>query len=702
MSVIQKIRDKYAALVIVLIALSLIAFILMDAFVGRGRGAGGAGSTVGKVNGEKINRTEFEQTISMQQAMYGGQEVQREQLVSSAWDMTVDEIVMQQEYEKLGLQFGAKELNDLLFGANPPQMLKQGFTDPQTGVYDVNKAKQYFAQVKKQKNNPELEFFIKSSIAQALRIKYMTLLGQSTYVPKWMAEKSMADQNAMASFSYVTVPYSSVPENAITVTDADVKNYIEDHKAEFKQDEETRSIVYASFDAFANAADTAAALNQIMRLKPEFEAATDVEGYLNRVSTEIPYVDNFVPGSKIQSPNADNIKQLGNGQTFGPFVEGKNYVVAKMIDRRSMPDSVKVRHILIKTGERGQTTLADTIAKARIDSIAGAIRNGADFKTMVLNYSDDPGSKSTGGEYEFTADQFGGLSKEFAEVAFYGNRGDKKVVKVENPAYSGYHYIEVLEQKKIEPAYKIAYLAKPIDASQETINTANNAAAQFAASSRNRKSFEDNLKKLGKQPMPASEIKQNDFSIPGLGNTRPLVRWVYESKPGSVSEPFEVGDHYVVALVTSVDEKGLVSASKAKPVVEQFIRNEKKAQQIIKSKFKDQKTLEAVAQTAGVSVQHADSASFAQSFVPNLGNEPKITGAAFNKNLQNKVSEPIAGNTGVFVIRGERISALPNAANSIEDQRNRMEMQLKTTGGYRSMEALKKAATIKDNRSDFY
>ena len=130
-----------------------------------------------------------------------------------------------------------------------------------------------------------------------------------------------------------------------------------------------------------------------------------------------------------------------------------------------MPDSVKVRHILIKTADQGKPTIPDSVAKKRMDSVTNAIKGGANFDSMVVSYSDDQGSKDKGGEYDFASAQFGQISKEFAEVAFYGSVGDKKTVKVENSAYSGYHYIEVLSQKKFEPAFKIAYFTKAIVAS---------------------------------------------------------------------------------------------------------------------------------------------------------------------------------------------------------------------------------------------
>lgn len=272
---------------------------------------------------------------------------------------------------------------------------------------------------------------------------------------------------------------------------------------------------------------------------------------------------------------------------------------------------------------------------------------------------------------------------------------------MENPQYSGYHYMEVMEQRNPETAYKIAYLAKPIAASQETINVASSAASQFAGTSRDRKAFEANVAKEGKQILAAGDLKQSDYTIAGLGDSRQLIRWIYENETGDVSEPIEVNDKYLVATINSIDKKGLMGVVKARALVEPLIRNEKKAQQIISTKFKTGGTLEAIAQGAGSMVMRADSISFVQPFIPNIGNEPKVAGAAFNQALKGKVSEPIAGNTGVFVIRVENISATPGM-NNVEDQRKQMEMQQKQMGGYRAMQALRKSADVNDNRFEFY
>ena len=706
MSVIQRIRDKYAAVVIAVIALSLIAFILMDAFVGRSRGLNSRNGMVGKINGETISKADFEKKISLMQAMYGQQAPQRDQLTANAWDQNVNEIVMQQEFDKLGLQVSNKELNDLLFGDNPPQWLSQQFKDAQTGQFKVNEAKEYFKQVKKQKNNPNMEMFEQAylipTINQSLQGKYMALISNSTYVPKWLAEKAFADQNSIAKISYVNVPYTSINDTTIKATDDDIKAYMTKHASQFKQDDATRTVSYVAFSASPSAADTAKALQTVNNLKNDFSTAADPEAYLGRVGSELPYLNGYTLGSKMQVPYADSIKKLADGQVFGPYIDGPNYAFAKMIARRSMPDSVKVRHILIKTAEKGQPTLSDSIAKLRIDSIEMAVKSGADFNGLVLQYTDDQGSKSTKGEYTFSSQQFINLSKEFAEVAFYGAVGDKKVVKVENAQYSGYHYLEVLEQKKVETGYKIAYLAKAIDASQETINNASNMAAQFAAASRNKQTFDENAAKQKLQVQTAPEVKQTDYQVPGLGESRSFVRSVFEGKLGDVTEPFEIADKYIVGVITGITEKGMMSVTKARPQVEQIVVNEKKAQKILESKFKGGSTLEDVAKNAGVSVMTADSVSFQQPFIANVGNEPKVAGAAFNKSLQGKISDPIAGNTGIFVVKGESISANANTALTADALRKQMESQQKQMGGYQSINALKKAAKITDNRFEFY
>lgn len=701
MSIIQNIREKAAWLVFGVIALSLIGFLLMDAFVG-GRGGGGmfnsTTTSLGSINGNKIDYVDFEKKRKLVEDQYKANnypvnEMMQQNIQDQVWNQYLEENVLQEEYKKLGLEVSSKEMNDILFGKNPPQDLKQQFINQQTGEYDANAARSAIDNLKKQKDDPRAaqfaDIYLPALVNNRLKEKYTALLTNSSYVPKWMIEKINADNSAIASISYVNVPYSSVADSAVAVSDEEINAYIGKNKEEYKQTD-SRNFAYVVFDASPSRADTQALYTQLNQLKNEFATTIEIPAFLVRNGSEVNYFDGYVLKSKLQVPNVDSLVSLSNGAVFGPYIDNSNYTVAKMVDRRNMPDSVKVRHILIST----QNGLADSTAKFRIDSIAAAINSRADFAQLTARYSDDPGSKDKGGEYEFSSQQFGSLAKEFAEFIFYRSTGDKEVVKTS----FGYHYIEILNQSKFEEAYKIAYLAKAITASQETQNTASGMANQFAGESRNAKAFNANVNNRKYNKLLANEIKPIDNMIPGLGSSRQLVRWAYEADKGNVSEPYDLGDKYVVAMVTDINKEGAMSASKARPQVEFLVRNKKKADQIIK-KIGNANTLEAAATASGVQVQKADTISFASPVIPNVGQEAKVVGASFNKQWRGKTTPAVVGNGGVFMIKPENISAKPTANADIEQQRTAMLAQMKSMSGFRSLEALKKSADVKDNRA---
>lgn len=696
MSVIQTIRDRGTWIIFVIIAVALIAFILQDG-AGRGGSAFSNSSVIAKVNGTTIDRGTFEERLKNQEAMYAGQGATREQLIGNVFNMEVDNIVLNQEFEKLGLSVSAKELNDILFGENSP--LRQEFTDPATGVFKVDDAKKAFAQIKKSKNAEQVRMitagYIEPTIQNSLRNKYQNLLLQSVYVPKWLIEKQQADNNAVANASYVLYPYVAIADSTVKVSDADINNYVKKHSSEFKKEEETRSIVYVNFSAAPTSADSAATLSQITAWKNEFASTTDAAAFLGKVGTELPYYNSYFGGSRIMVANKDSITRLPVGGVFGPYIDGNNFVIAKMVGIKQWPDSVSVRHILIGTNDpqSGQMVRDDSTAKKLVDSIQTAIKGGADFNGLVAKYSDDGGSKDKGGVYDYFPQ--GQMVIPFNDFAFDNPVGSKGVVKTDY----GYHYIEVLGQKNRAAAYKIAYLAKPIISSNETVNEANTAAATFAASAKSAKAFNENAAKLGKPILPASDIKKNDFTVGTMSNTRSLVRWIYENKEGAVSDPTEVGDQIIVAMISGINKAGLMSATEARPLVEGIIRNEKKAKIIIDTKLKGS-TLEELAKSSGASILRADSIAFNAGFVNGVGNEPKMVGAAFNKANVGKASSLIAGNSGVYAVKVENIGA--KAADALPESVKQTLIQNRKMAAYRSVEALRKAATVKDNRFDFY
>jgi len=704
MQIIQNIREKGTAIVIGVIALSLIGFILMDANLGSSRNSGSGNNTIGKINGVAIDSKEYSGKVKLIEDQYGGRVsgAQTNMIRQNAWDQLVAEKVLMAEFEKLGLSFSPKELSSIMFSEDAPQSLKQAFTDKTTGQYDISKVQQWWQTAKKSKG--EQREAIESQVVEPIKIqslytKYSSLIAAAGYYPTWMKEKERAENKAFSNISYVVVPYSVINDSTVKVSDQEIANFLSKHKSQYTQ-EGGRQISYITFSANPTGADTVKTIESVVSLKTAFAADTNATNFLARNMSNNDYKDAYTVKSKLPAAQKDTLASLATNAVYGPYLDDKNFVVAKMIASRQLPDSVKTRHILIgtKDPQSGQITLSDSIAKKRIDSIEAAIKGGEDFNKMVLQYSDDQGSKQKKGEYDFSSDQ--SLAKEFYETIFYGNTGDKKVVHTD----FGWHYIEVLNQKNFEPAFKIAYLSKEIIASDETVNSASTKANKLSGEARDAKAVDAYLTKnpgLQKIDVPTI-IKENDYQLGALSDARQLIRWAFGAKEGEVSEPFSIDDQFVVAVVAKVQPEGLPDVKTIRPQVEYLVKNEKKAAQI-KTKLTATPTLEsaAAAYQLQVGAAGADSSlTFSSQIINGIGQEPKVIGAAFNKTYQTKVSEPIVGNNGVYLVKVNSIGNKPaDAAEELAKQAaDRMKsLSQQINSGW--FESLKKLATIKDDRS---
>lgn len=692
MSIIQNIRDKGAWIIFTIIVIALVAFVLQD---GIGKQANNTVSDIGTVNGDPIDKISFEEKLDLQVQNYASQGVNREQLIGYLWNQEVDRILYIKEEDKLGISVGNKELTDVLFGSESP--FKRDFTDPTTGEFKVNDAKIAIAEIKKSKNQEQInqieKRYIEPSIEIRLRNKYQALVIKGVQVPTWMIQKQYNENNAIANIDIVGIPYASISDSTMKISDDEINSYIKENAAAFQVEEASKSINFVGFSAAPTSADSITIFNTINGLKSEFQAAQDPAVFLNKVGSDLPFYNSYISTKSLQIPNKEAILNAGIGNTYGPYVDGKNYTIAKVIGIKQWPDSASVRHILIATtGQNGQIVRDDSSAKKLIDSIKIAIAGGVSFEEMVKKYSDDAGSKEKGGKYEMFAQAQ--MVGPFNDFSFDNSVGSRGVVKTD----FGYHYIEVLKQTPRSPAYKIAYLSKAILPSSETIGVASAAAAAFASASKDIKSFNKEAVKLNKQGFPASGIKSMDYEIPGIGSSRPLVRWIYENDVNAVSDPTEVGDSYFVSIITGEDKVGLASVASVRPQVESILRDQKKANQL--KQILKGNTIEAIAANAKTIVQPADSIQFNYSMIPGIGNEPKLVGAAFNKAFLNKASAPIAGNAGVFVINVRSQAAKPSTqdlASFEADLINRTRSVI-----YRTNIGLKKVAKIKDNRMKVY
>ena len=710
MQIIQKIRDKGAAIVIVVIALSLIGFILMDANLGSNRISSGA-SSIGKINGASIDSKEFQDKIKQIEDQYGGRVTgaQVYMLRQSAWDQLVAEKVLGAEFEKLGLLFSPKELSSIIFSNDAPQSLKQAFTDKTTGVYDIAKVQQWWQSAKKFKG--EQRAAIESQVVEPIKIqaqytKYSGLIAASGYYPTWMKEKETADGKAFANISYVSVPYNVINDSTIKVSDQDITDYISKKKAQYIQDG-GRQISYVAFNATPSAADTMKTLESVASLKNAFIADTNAKVFVSRNMSAKDFDDAYTLKSKLTMAQKDSIVALPVGGVYGPYLDGKNFEIAKMVNIKILPDSIKCRHILIATTDRqtGEPILSDSIAKNKIDSIELAIKGGANFDELESKYSSDQAAHQDKGVMTFdlaTLQNKEQFAPEFGSFLLNDNGETKKVIKTS----FGWHYIEILEKKNPSPAYKIAYLSKEVISSEETVNTASVNASKLSAEARNAKTLETYVAKNGLQKIDVPNlVKENDYQLGGLQDARQVIKWAFEAKEGDVSEPFSVGDQFVVAVLAKIQPEGLPDAKTVRPMVETTVRNLKKAEQI-KTKFTATPTLESAAAAYNVQVGSAgadSSLTFTANIINGIGQEPKLIGAAFNKAYQAKASEPIAGTNGVYVIKVNRIGTkAADPAESAEKQSQDRAKAITQQMSYGWFDSLKKLASIKDERSKIF
>ncbi len=709
MQIIQNIRDKGAAIVIAVIALSLIGFILMDAQQGGAQlFGGGMNNDIGSVNGESISNTEFAARVKQLEDQEEQRSQQRPtgtriyQMRDQMWNQIVAERIFFSETDKLGIRFTPKELTALLFSsdqANP--FMQQGLADQTTGKLDIARAQEVWANIKKlkgaQREAANAQIVEPAKLGSIVN-KYSSLLSASAYYPAWMQEKETAEANNFASINYVAIPYSEISDSSIQVSDADVTAYVAKNKELFKQ-EAGRKISYISFSQLPNAADSQQARKLVEDLKAPFQADSNAKAFVARNMSTIQFQDEFLPKAKLQTRQIDSILKYPAGIVVGPLFENGMYVLAKVLGSKELPDSAKARHILISmANEKGEEIMPDSSAKKLADSILAAVKGGADFAALASKYSTDPGSASKGGNYDYF--EYGRMVPEFNEFVFTKPIGNKDVVKTQ----FGYHVIEVTGQKDFKPAYKIAYLAKDIIASEATINNASNEATK-ASAQKNAKALSSYAAKNGLQITQVPTIvKENDFSAGALQDARNLIKWAFDQKVGDVSEPLGVGDAFIVATVDAEVKEGTQDASTARSGAEAIIRNQKKAE-IIKTKLGANPTLEsaAAAYNRQVAVAGADSSiTMASQMLNGIGIEPKLIGAAFNKDYQTKVSQAIAGASAVYLLKTIGIqpknTVSPEAA--MAQAGSRIAALRQQVGNW--YESLRKQASIKDQRSKFY
>jgi peptidyl-prolyl cis-trans isomerase D len=665
MAIIGKIREK-SWLVLVLVGGALFAFIMGD-------WQSMFGSTeyeygYGLVNGEKVDMNCFEQEVQKQQRIsdmnaqgqgQSPQPINRDQV----WNSFVENIVLDEEYNSLGIDVSEEELEAYMFardGFAPLPDLAQNFKDS-TGGFNAQMLQTRIAEMENSEDPQQQEIwknYKESLLARRKLDKLKQVLAQSVYVTDLQAKDEYYAQQEVKSISFVLQRYSSVEDGEINDSDENLLAYWDEHKndKEYEVLDPIREVSYIDFYLEPSGEDSAKFEADLERIKTEFALATNDSTFVlsnseTRLYTSGPY-STAVPEN---NPNASTLpfkypsamdtafSKATVGDIVGPFVSGGTYNIAKVIGFTK--DTINARHILLPV-EQGKEAQAESLA----DSIL-AIINKDNFTELVDKYSTDQGSKVKGGEL---GDFF--FSKMVAPFATYCvNEPIGKIGKVRSQF--GIHIIEVLDRRGREFP-KVAVVQKSLKASQKAIDDKEQMVYDllFKLSSEMDKTsseysrvdiFDSIATEASRFPRKLT-IKENKPQVPGINSVtaqNSMLKLAF--KEGAVvgdlvGSPIRDKDRLILACVSGIKEKGAPTFEEMKEKVRSNYRRDKKAEILIAQMSKAKSIGELANPANGVNVQQAE-VTFSAPQIRGAGNEPAIVGAIFSGLKDGETTKPIKG-----------------------------------------------------------
>lgn len=681
---LEKIRNR-SGLLLVVIGVAMFAFIMMD-FMSSQRGGGATEMSVGEIHGETIDLQQFEarvqKTLNLQRA--NNPNVDVEQIRSSVWAQLVQEQVMGKEYEALGLAVGSDELFDMVQGNEPHPSVIQAFTNPETGTFDRARLLQYLKQGLENDATGEAKArwlsFEEGIQKERLTNKYNTLVSKGLFVSDAQAKAHYQAQNEMRDVSYISIPFRTIDDSLVDVSDADIRTYMNNNSERFQQ-EASRGVEYVVFAVTPSEQDDADALKWIEDIKSDFAKAEDNALFVRRYTDNANASLGYVAADKIEA-NYASLATAEEGTVVGPFREGyNNYRIAKLVAAESRADSVKARHIL----------LSGANAAAEIDSLKNVIEAGADFAAIAQAVSADQGSAKDGGDLGWFPE--GRMVPEFNEACFGNNEGGLQVVTTQ----FGVHLIDVTKRSAKTKKFKIAYIDRNVVPSNETYQGVFTQAGKFAAENTTADQFNESVISENLSKRIADDLKEDSKTISGLENPRELVRWAYEANIGDVSDVMEFGDKFVVATLASIKAEGLQDVEDARAGVTTVLMNEKKGEMIMAQL--EGSDLDALAADFGVVVKAANGVAYANAQVPMVGNEPAFVGATFALE-KGQVSAPFVGKSAVYVVRLDHTITAPEG--DFQNAKRQIANGLQSRSQYEVFQTLEDKSNVVDNRAKFY
>ena len=703
MAAIGSIR-KQSGLLIIVVGIAMAAFILGDFMKGSPRRS----NIVGEINGEKITYPEFsrkvEENLEIEKRNKNTSNltaVESFEVRQRTWNSFVKETILEQEYEEIGISIPTEELSELIYGKNPHQFIQQNFVNPETGVFDPGMVRR-FMQTLDQMDQVQLnqwKNFKEAIITDRIGSKYKKLFSDSYFMPEPFAKNLYKENNTNAKVRVVVKNYSQISDSLIVYTDEDIKDYYEKNKEKFEQ-QESRDIDYVIFDIKASKKDHIKIKEEVDEIYSDFLEAENINSFINATSDN-RYDSTFYKEEDLAVSIAGKIKNAKQGTFVSPYVDNNAYHMAKLVDVQYRPDSMKATHILIAYQGAYRTIQTRTKDQAKVltDSLLKVVkRNSGKIESLAREFSDDGSAKKNNGDLGWFADQT--MVGPFNQAVLEGKTG--KVTMVETPF--GYHIIKITGKQKPVKKYRVAIIDRAIEPSSNTYQEVYVKASKFAGENTTAEAFQNAIVKQGLNKRSATNLAPMSNNIPGIENPRVIIRWAYEDgvEEGSISRIFDMDGSYIIAVVSKVREKGVKEIEDVEDNVKRSVIENKKAE-LIKDMIAASvgTDINEIAADIKADVDTVENINFGSATLIGFGREPKVIGEIFSME-KNKLSAPIQGNRGVYMVIIDEITEAPEGTNytiSVNPVKQAFQSRIMNNYLYRSLE---KISDVEDNRILYY
>jgi peptidyl-prolyl cis-trans isomerase D len=705
MSALQFLREKAGVLVAGLIGFSLFLFVVSD-FFGRGRGQRLKQKKyyeIGQIGGEYISYQDYELRLQNLLEIYklsgrsNVDEATSESLREQTWQQMVREKILDPQYKNLGLGVSTEEVDEMVLGNNPHQIVQQLFTDQKTGTFNKSFLVNFLKQTEVDETAKKYWLFFENEIVNdRTNTKYNNLVSKGLYVTSKQTEFEKNLTANTVDFSYILKNYASIPDSSVKVYQSDIESYYAKHKENYKRTA-LRDIEYVTFDVVPSEDDIKQTEQWALKTKEEFATAPDPVEFIN-LSADSRYVGFYIPLSSVPENLRDFVKKEDLKSIFGPYIENSTYKLAKLIATGDRPDSVHVRHILLSTGK---TRTIET-AKHQADSLIKLIKSGTSFETLAMANSDDQSSAKIGGDLGWFPE--GRMVVPFNNACFTGKKGEIKTAETT----IGIHIIEILAKSKDIRKYNIGYIDRKIIPGSLTNQKAYSEASQFAGTNDTYEKFLKTIAEKGLNKRVANDVAPQQKTLPGIENPRSLIMSLFQAEKGKIildnsqQAVFEVGDKYVVGYCTKVQEDGIAPQKDVENDIKFAIYKDKK-DELISAEFNKNnsagKSLDDIARSMGLTVQEASQINFKSYTVQGAGTEPNLIAAA-SVSKQGVVSGPVKGINGVYLLTVNNLT--PTKVEDLKLMHDRLKTTFQMRGTYEAYDALRKSANIIDKRYKFY